>query len=107
MKTIELKIELPKDLKLSPEEADKTPVDLAKELIKNVILSFGASQRGFKEDERRQYYKIQDELDLKSDSVELEDTEFGFLKKCFREVNLMPNPLLRQIEEIIAAVKDR
>lgn len=107
MKTLEINIVIPESIKLSPEEKDKTPLELAKDLIKNVILSYGASQRGFKEDDRRQYYKIQDKLDLDSSILELEDTEFGFLKKCFREVNLMPNPLLRQIEDIIEKVPNR
>jgi hypothetical protein len=107
MKKLEFKYELPKDIKLNEEEKDMTAPELAGNVIKNVMLTYGAAQRGMREDDRRLYYKICDKLDLKQEVVEFEDTEFGFIKKCFRESGLMPNSLLRKIEELIEAIPSR
>jgi hypothetical protein len=113
MKMLKLEFEMPKGLFLSPDEEKKTPVQLAKDTIKNVILALGMSVKGFKEDERRLYYKICDKLEAKNEDgsekaeIEFEDQEFGFIKRAFRDGGLMPNPLLRKIEDCIAATPDR
>jgi hypothetical protein len=104
MKTLSLTIDLDK---LNLAEADKTKSvqSIISSVIQNVILGYGQQQRGFDEKERRQYYKIADALDLaekeNKTSVELEDDWLGFAKKCFRESKLMPNALLRQVEELV------
>ena len=104
MKTLSLTLDV---TKLNLAEADKTKSvqSIINSVIQNVILSYGQQQRGFDEKERRQYYKIADALDLaekeNKTSVELEDDWLGFVKKCFRESKLMPNALLRQVEELV------
>jgi len=108
VKKFTITFEIPKDLPLNAEDKKKTPQELAQEVIQNVILTAGASQRGLREEDRRLYYKICDKLDEankeKSESVDFEDQEFGFIKKCFRETPLNPNKLLRVIEDLIGAV---
>jgi hypothetical protein len=104
MKTLSLSIDLEK---LNLAEADKTKSvqSIVSSVIQNVILGYGQQQRGFDEKERRQYYKIADALELaekeNKTSVELEDDWWGFIRKCFRESKLMPNSLLRQVEELV------
>jgi hypothetical protein len=109
MKTLELKLDIDK-LNLNEEDKKQSVQKIINTIINNVILGYGQSQRGLDEKERRQYYKIADALDLaekeNKESVELEDEWFGFMKKCFRESKLMPNNLLRQIEDLVLGKRD-
>lgn len=110
MKILELKLNT-ETLNLTEEDKKQSVQKTVSNVIQNVILGYGQSQRGFDEKERRQYYKIADTLDLavkeNKETVELEDDWVGFLKKCFRDSKLMPNNLLRQIEELVNNIKDR
>lgn len=93
------------------EVADLSGAELAVRVIKNIILSYAQKQRGLGEEERRKFYKLSDALEAavesKKDSVELEDDWFGFLKKCKTDCSLMPDTLLRRVEELIEAVSNR
>ena len=110
MKILSLKLDVEK-LNLSEEDKKQTAQYVINKVIENVILSYAQTQRGFGEKERRQYYKIADALDLAvkevKDTIELEDDQAGFLKNCFRESKLMPNALLRQIEDLVNNINDR
>ena len=104
MKDLKLELDLEK-LQLNDEDKKASAQKIINNIIQNVILGYGQQQRGFDEKERRQYYKIADALEAAEKSgaevVSLEDDQMGFLKKCFRESKLMPNTLLRQIEDLI------
>ena len=110
MKTLELKLNL-EMLKLSDDDKKQTVQKIINNVVQNVILGYGQQQRGFDEKERRQYYKIADSLEeaekINGETVLLEDDQAGFLKKCFKETKLMPNNLLRQVEDLVLAIKDR
>ena len=104
MKKIELKLNL-EELNLAKDDKETSVQKIVSNVIENVILGYGQQSKGFDEKERRQYYKIADALEdaqkNNKTEVELEDDQAGFLKKCFRESKLMPNKLLRQVEELI------
>lgn len=110
MKTVELKLDLSK-LQLTEEDKKQSAQKIINNVIQNVILAYSQQQRGFDEKERRQFYKIADALDLaekeNKETVELEDDQAGFLKKCFTETKLMPNQLLRQVENLIINIANR
>lgn len=110
MKTLELKLNT-EQLNLTEEDKKQTVQQTINNVIQNVILGSAQAQRGFDEKERRQYYKIADALELavkeNKETVDLEDDQAGFLKKCFRESKLMPNKLLRQIEDLVKNIQDR
>lgn len=110
MKVLNLKLDTT-ILNLSEEDKKQTVQYIINKVIENVILGYGQTQRGFDEKERRQYYKIVDALELavkdNSDMISLEDDQVGFLKKCFRESRLLPNTLLRQIEDLVNNINDR
>lgn len=109
MKTLELKLDLEK-LNLGEEDKKQSVQKIISNVIQNVILGYGQAQRGLDEKERRQYYKIADALELAEKenrvTIELEDEWFGFMKKCFRESKLMPNNLLRQIEDLVLGKRE-
>lgn len=111
MKVLSLELDMEKLNLTAPEDKQRTSQDIIKSVIENVIVSYGQQQRGLDEKERRQYYKIADKLDeaatTKAATIDLDDEYMGFIKKCFRECKLMPNPLLRQIEDILTNVKER
>jgi hypothetical protein len=112
MKTLTLTLDL-KDLKLGDVDKDKTDIEICTQVIKNVILNWGMSgqRRGLDEESRRKFYKISDAFDKaiadKTPTIELDDDWMGLIRKCFRETDLIPDKLLRQVEERIAEVKDR
>ena len=109
MKTLDLNIELNEAEKKI--DSGKTEVELCIQTIKNVILIHGNQQKGMPEEDRRLYYKICDVFEKvitdKVVSVELEDTYAGFIKKCFKEVKLTPDSLLRKVEEKIEGIPQR
>jgi hypothetical protein len=109
-KVLSLKLDIEK-LNFSEEDKKQTSQSIISKVVENVILSYAQTQRGFDEKERRQYYKIADALELavkdNAEMVSLEDDQAGFLKKCFRESRLLPNNLLRQIEELVNNINDR
>ena len=112
MKTLELKFNL-EGIVLSPEDKGKISQEITVIIIKNLIVNYGiqSQNRGLNEDERRKFYKICDLLDKavkdKVDSVEFEDDWMGFLRQAKRSTNMIPNELVRKVEELIDAVKDR
>ena len=104
MKTLSLKLNK-EALNLAPEDATKSDAEIVSSVVENVILGYANQVRGLDEKERRQFYKISDALDEakknKAETVQFEDEWSGFIKKCFKEAKLMPNKLLKQIEDII------
>lgn len=112
MKTLKIVVDTT-NLQLSPEELAKSTQAAVIEGFKSIILNYGnqSQRRGLTEEERRLFYKMLDIFDaaIKSnaESVELEDTQFGFLKKAKREVTLTPNLFTRRVEELVDAVEDR
>jgi hypothetical protein len=109
MKT--LKLAISKEGLNLDEEKDKTPIELSTNIIKNVVLLWGNQQRGLSEEDRRLYYKISDAFDKavkdNLEEIELEDQWIGFIRKCFKEAKLIPDNLLRRVEELIEGIKDR
>ena len=111
MKTLNLKISLD-GLKLGEEDNKKSPIEMSAIVIKNIMLGWASQQqKNMPEEDRRKFYKIADLFDKavkeNLDSVELEDDWMGFIRKCKREIGLMPNELVRRVEEKIDEVKDR
>lgn len=111
MKTLKMIVSR-EGVKLPPEDEVRSDQGLVAEVIKNIILNYGAQhQGGLTEEDRRLYYKLADIFEKadkeKLESVELEDNYFGLIKKCKRETMLMPNLLIRRVEELIEEVKDR
>jgi len=100
-------------LKLPKDEEDKSAIELSTIIIRNMILSWATAnqKRGLGYDDRRKYDKICDVFEAaakdKTEEVELEDDWMGFIRKCMRECELIPNKLLRKVEELIEDVKDR
>lgn len=99
-------------VELADKQKNREVVDLSAEIIRNVIIIWGnQKQRGLGEEDRRKYYKISDVLDIAvkehKTEIELEDDLMGLVKKAFREVILTPDTLLRQVEILVADVKDR
>jgi hypothetical protein len=89
------------------EEAPKQPKasELVSNVIKNIIISYSQEKRGLNGEERKQYYSLCSTLDKAvaedAKTVELEDTDAGFLKKCKRECKMMPGDGLQRVEELI------
>ena len=112
MKTLRLNVNL-EGLQLTKDDKDKTPQELSTLVLKNIIFNWSSTgnRRGLTEDDRRRYYKILDLFDKavaeKLETIELDDDWFGFIRKCKRESELLPSPLLRRVEELIDEVKDR
>lgn len=112
MKTLSIALKI-EGIKLDKQDENKSPGELATIVMKNIILSWASSgnRRGLSEEDRRRYYKISDAFEkaLREGltDVELEDDWFGFLKKCKREAELVPNDFVRRVEELIDEVKDR
>lgn len=111
MKRLPLIIDL-KGINLSEEEKNLPVQELVSISIKNIILGWGRSQqKGMLEESRRLFYKISDALETAvkegKDSIDLEDQWFEFIKKCKREVGIVPNLFLRKIEDLIDSVKER
>ena len=100
-------------LNLPKAEEDKSAIELTSIIIRNIIISWATSgqKRGLVFDDRRKYDKICDVLEkaIKEniEEVELDDDWMGFIRKCFREAELIPNELLRKVEGLIEEVKDR
>ena len=112
MKMLSIKIEI-EGLKLNDEDKSKSPIELTTLVIKNIILSWASSgqRRGLSEEDRRRFYKITDVFEKAvkdgAETVELEDDWMGFIRKCKRESEIMPNDLVRRVEDLIDTVKDR
>ena len=110
MKTLGLSFDK-EGMELGAEDKKKTSEEMTVDAIKVVCMAWANTKRGMTEIDRRLYYKVCDDLELalkeKKTEVELEDNRMGFIRKCFREAMLMPNILLRKVEDLIEAVKDR
>lgn len=110
VKTVNINVDL-EGIDLAAEIKDLPTTEIVMNVLRSVILNFGSTKRGLDEKDRRIYYKICDVFDeakkSKSEEIELEDEWFGFIKKCFKETPLMPDKLLRRVEEAVGAVKDR
>jgi len=112
MKTLNLSLDK-EALRLSAADKDKSGEEICAMVIKNIIVHWSTSgqRRGLNEEDRRKFYKISDAFDKaiadKKTTMELEDDWMGFIRKCFRECELVPDTLLRQVEERVQEVKDR
>ena len=110
MKSINMEISLD-GLNLSPEDKNLSACEIFGKMIDGIIMSYSQMKQGLTDKERRQYYKILDVIGdvLKNNDTEmnLEDSEFGFLKTCKQDTKMMPNKLLRRVEDKIEAVKQR
>jgi len=110
IKVLELKLDLTK-LNLAEEDKKNPPAAIVGDVLKTVIVGYSQQQKGLSQPERKQYYIITDVLDKAIANnlleIELNDTEMGFIKKCFRETKLTPNNLLRQVEDLLENVFQR
>jgi len=110
MKTLKLAISLD-GLNLSEEDKKMSGIEIATKVIQNVISTYSNQLKGLTKPERTQYYNIKSLFDTAvKDSLEevsMEDTDMGFIRKCFRETKLNPNDLLKRVEDNIDGVKDR
>ena len=101
-KTLKFTVDL-EGLDLPPQDAQRSPQELVSVVIHNIIHAY--SRNGLKQDERKQYYRIVEVMDeavkAKSEEVLLEDTDAGFLRKCCRESQMVPNRLLQRVESLI------
>lgn len=111
MKTLYLEIDAT-PLKLTGDDAKRPVQELYGNVVKNVILGWAQQNRrdprmqgGLAADDRKKFYKICDLFDVaikdKAKSIELEDDISGFIKKCFREIVIQPDLLLRMVEETL------
>ena len=107
-KVMDFKISV-EGLDLPPQDVERTNQELVSIVMHNIMHSY--AKNGLRKDERNQYYRIVDVMDeavkMKADEIELEDQDAGFLKKCAREAQMIPNRLLQRIEDAIEAIKDR
>jgi len=109
MKKLGLNIELG-NLNVTEEDKKKSPIEITTTVIKNILLGYAQQNRGFNEDERRQYYKICDIFDLavkeNKEEIEIDDAYLALIKKSFKETKLMPNDLLRKVENLLTEIKE-
>lgn len=115
MKTMQLTFNK-EGIDLQEEINSLTMQELTFRVIRNIILAYAGQKRGLDEEERRKFYKICnafEEAVKPGDNgqliteIELEDDWMGFIRKCKREVTLMPDKVLEQVERLLEAVKDR
>ena len=109
MKILNLNLDI-KDVNLSPEDINKSNQEVMITVLKNVCVAWSGQKKGMKEDDRRVYYKLCDDLEKavneKKKEVNLEDRRIDFLCKCFKEGIFTPNTLLQRVEELVWQVKD-
>ena len=93
-------------LDLPPQDAQRPVQELVSVVIHNIIHAY--SRNGLRQDERKQYYSIVAVMDeavkAKSEEIILEDTDTGFLRKCCRESQMVPNRLLQRVEDLIEGI---
>jgi hypothetical protein len=110
VKTLNLNSDFSK-IEMGEAEKKVSNQEMTSRVISNVILTYASQTRGLNSSERKVYYSIndtfQDAVKNKLESVELDDVEVGFIRKCFREAKLTPNDILRKVEEAVEAIKDR
>lgn len=103
-KKLNLKIDII-GLELGEEEKKLSPIELCTKIISNVMYGYSSQVRGLPKNERKQFYNINKIFDkaIKEniEEVELDSTDVGFIKKCFRETKLNPNDLLEKVENMI------
>lgn len=75
------------------------------------MLNFAAQKGGLTEGDRRLWYKALDKIQAavkeNKEAVNLEDDEFGFLRKVKAAVMLAPSLLNRKVEALIEDVEYR
>lgn len=117
MKTMDMAI-VKDGINWQDERKGMDEVEVTVAMIKDVTLAYASTSKQFKEDDRRQYYKVCDKMDAlvkarkeegsKETTIEFEDAEMGFIKKIFREnTGLLPTDYVRRVEEKVWAVQDR
>lgn len=110
MKTLNLAF-AEKGFQRAPEDKDKTAQEITCIVVQNVVHNYAQQKGGFTQQERILWYKIEDKLrdalEKKPESIEFEDEQFGMIRKCFQNVKLAPNLLVRKLDELIEAVPMR
>lgn len=112
MKQLSLNVDLTK-LNLTEEDKVKNSADIVLQVIDNIIITYAQQSKGLVESDRKAFYSIHDKIEKSKlekfaegdNYIELSDEELGFIRKCFRETKLIPNDLLRQIEDNIAKTR--
>jgi hypothetical protein len=107
MKTLDLNVSL-EGMEIDEDSKKIGAAGLASQVIKNIMYFFARGIGGLNATERKQFHRISDVVDkaVKEGnlSVELEDEDFGFLKKCKNNVKMVPSELLNRIEQKIDSV---
>lgn len=95
-------------LQLNPQDQQRPVQELVKIVTKVMIDSCSREQRGFKGDEREAYYALATSFDEavkeKKEEFEISEAIVSLLKKSRKNCKLIPNRLLRRVEDIIAEV---
>ena len=106
-KTLQLNIDIA-NLPMNEEDKKLSPIEICARVIGNIMVSYSQQVRGLAKAERKQYYKLSqqlaDAIKNNQESIEIDDKDVGFLRLCFRETKLTPNDLLEKVEEIIDAL---
>ena len=110
VKTLNLNSDFSK-IEMGESEKKVSNQEMTTRVILNVILTYASQIKGLNSSERKVYYNINDSFQeavkKNVESIQLDDVEVGFIRKCFREAKLTPNDILRKVEETLEAVKDR
>jgi len=110
MKNLSLKIDTSK-LKLEEQDKKLSPIEMSTKVIMNVLIQYSQQNRGLLKDERNQIYKLdsifEEAVKNKTEIIELDDKDIGFIRKCFKDTRLTPNDLLHLVEVNIDNIKDR
>lgn len=108
MKNLNLNIDL-SDLAVNEEDKQSNPIKISTTVIKNVILSVAQSNKGFSEEDRRIYYKLCDAFEVavkdNTGTLSIDDNWAEFIVKNFKEAKLVPNDLLRKVEQLVEGIK--
>jgi len=108
MKTMKFTVSL-EGMDLPPQDAARSIQDLVGVVLQNIMHSY--AKNGLRKDERKMYYAVVGKMDAavseKAEEIQLEDDEVGFLRKCSREAQMIPNRLLERVEKNIDDIEDR
>jgi hypothetical protein len=98
-------------MNLGDDEKKMSPKELTSNVINHVMLSYSQLVKGLSKTERKQFYRIGELLDEAvkgtAETIQLDDSDAGFIRKCFREAKLTPNNILKKVEEKVDEIKDR
>jgi hypothetical protein len=108
IKKLNLKIDIT-GLELGEEEKKLTPIGLSTRVMSNVMFGYSTQVRGLSKPERTQFWRIGKQFDkaVKEgiETIELDSTDAGFIRKCFRESKLNPSELLERVESLVDSME--